>query len=103
MTEPPTPTSAPGTSSTRPSGRGRQAGPGSEPRTVPATTDARLEEARALVASREIDVLSLDVFDTLLWRKVPHPHNVFALLALRLIEEKALDQDLDAGAFALCA
>ena len=46
-------------------------------------------------------MLSLDVFDTLLWRKVPDPHNVFALLALRLIDEKALDRDLDAGAFAL--
>jgi predicted HAD superfamily hydrolase len=65
------------------------------------TTDARLEEARALVTSKEIDVLSLDVFDTLLWRKVPEPHDVFVLLAVRLMEEGALAEDLDPGAFAL--
>jgi FMN phosphatase YigB (HAD superfamily) len=101
MTERPTPTSAPGTSSTSPADGGRQSRTGAPPRLLSATTDARLEQARALVTSNDIDVLSLDVFDTLLWRKVPHPHNVFALLALRLIEEKALNRDLDAGAFAV--
>ena len=36
-------------------------------------TDARLAEAFALVESDEIAVLSLDVFDTVLWRKVAEP------------------------------
>ena len=36
----------------------------------------------------------------MLWRKVPEPHDVFVLLALRLIELGGLAPDLDGGAFA---
>ena len=74
MTEPPTHTSAQGTSSTPTSGPRAQR----PVRTPPArprrrTTDARLERAHELLASDSFDVLSLDVFDTILWRKVPEP------------------------------
>ena len=46
-------------------------------------------------------MLSLDVFDTILWRKVPEPVDAFLLLALRLIERGGLTPDVDAGGFAL--
>ena len=44
-------------------------------------TDARLCELRDLVDSGDFDLLSLDVFDTLVWRRVPQPADVFFLLA----------------------
>ena len=66
-----------------------------------ATTDGRLERAHELLASDSFDVLSLDVFDTILWRKVPEPVDAFLLLALRLIELGGLTADVDAGGFAL--
>lgn len=59
-----------------------------EPRTQPAVAavaelapgaDARLVEAFALVRSPEISVLSLDVFDTILWRRVAEPVDAFLL------------------------
>lgn len=43
--------------------------------------DARLRELCALVDSGDFDLLSLDVFDTLVWRRVPQPADVFFLLA----------------------
>src|SRR2546423_1594114 len=50
----------------------------------PAFTDARLERVRALVERGSVKVLSLDVFDTLLWRIVPEPVDAFPLLGSRL-------------------
>ncbi len=101
MIEPPTHTSAQGTSSTPTSGTHAQKRPAPAGPSQTSTTDARLERAYELLASDSFDVLSLDVFDTILWRKVPEPHDVFVLLALRLIEMGGLAPDVDGGAFAL--
>src|SRR4051794_10048155 len=57
--------------------------------------DARLAEAFALVESDEIAVLSLDVFDTVLWRKVAEPREAFDLIAARLRARGALAPGID--------
>jgi hypothetical protein len=51
--------------------------------------DVRLAPALALLAdpAQGIEVLSLDVFDTLLWRLVPEPVDAFPLLGRRLIAD----------------
>jgi FMN phosphatase YigB (HAD superfamily) len=46
-------------------------------------------------------VLSLDCFDTLLWRKVPEPINAFFVLGSQLQFEGLLAPDIDGSAFAL--
>ncbi|MDQ4067958.1 MAG: hypothetical protein M3203_00525 [Actinomycetota bacterium] len=46
--------------------------------------DARLSEAYALFERAPFTVLSLDVFDTLLWRTVPEPVDAFVLFGSRL-------------------
>jgi len=46
-----------------------------------------LEEVHRIVADKQCAVLSLDIFDTLLWRRVPRPTDAFALLAARLRAE----------------
>jgi predicted HAD superfamily hydrolase len=42
--------------------------------------DSRLIKAYELIDSGQISVLSLDIFDTLAWRKVPEPYDVFLIL-----------------------
>lgn len=37
-----------------------------------------------LLADRSCAAVSLDIFDTVLWRRVPRPTDVFAMLAARL-------------------
>ena len=51
-----------------------------------ASDDSRLGEALRLLAREPISVLSLDVFDTLIWRAVPEPVDAFVLLGRRLQE-----------------
>lgn len=48
--------------------------------------DARLTEALAVLAREPISVLSIDIFDTLMWRVVPKPVDAFLLLGRRLRE-----------------
>jgi FMN phosphatase YigB (HAD superfamily) len=56
------------------------------------STDARLEEAFRLVADPSLSVLSLDVFDTLIWRKVADPVDAFFVVGERLrAEQLAVD------------
>lgn len=43
-----------------------------------------LEDVHRVIADRSCEVLSLDIFDTVLWRRVPRPADVFGLLAPRL-------------------
>jgi FMN phosphatase YigB (HAD superfamily) len=43
-----------------------------------------LEDVHRVIADRSCAVLSLDIFDTILWRRVPRPADVFGLLASRL-------------------
>lgn len=45
--------------------------------------DLRIRALTALVDSGAFDVLSLDVFDTLVWRGVPRPSDAFLLMAKR--------------------
>ncbi len=56
------------------------------PPQVPAFTDARLQRVVAAVESGAVKVLSLDVFDTLVWRIVPEPVDAFPLLGARLLD-----------------
>ena len=66
---------------------------------APARTDARLEPAFAALADPDVRVLSLDIFDTLLWRKVPEPVAAFELMAQRLRATGALAPDVGDEAF----
>jgi FMN phosphatase YigB (HAD superfamily) len=54
------------------------------------TTDARLTRALGLLANPDVRVLSLDVFDTLLWRRAPEPVDVFPMVARGLAEQGLL-------------
>lgn len=49
-------------------------------------SDSRLLAAYRAVEQREIEILSCDIFDTLLWRKVPEPTDLFLLLGEQLKE-----------------
>ena len=49
------------------------------------TGDRRLATLRELVDSGRYDVLSLDVFDTFVWRRVPRPSDAFFVLAALVI------------------
>ena len=61
--------------------------------------DRRLREARSLIASGSVSVLSLDVFDTLLWRTVPRPTDAFLLLGYQLARQNRLHPTIDPHAF----
>jgi FMN phosphatase YigB (HAD superfamily) len=56
----------------------------------PRTTDARLERAFELVAEPRIKALTIDVFDTLLFRRVPDPIDAFPIVGARLGERGAV-------------
>jgi len=47
-------------------------------------TDSRLKPAYDLIDSGKIAVLSLDIFDTLFWRKVPSPSDLFIMIGEHL-------------------
>jgi FMN phosphatase YigB (HAD superfamily) len=66
-----------------------------DPKDVPTaprvdTLDARLRPVIAALVDPRVRVMSFDVFDTLLWRRVPEPVDAFVLLALRLHERGLL-------------
>jgi FMN phosphatase YigB (HAD superfamily) len=48
--------------------------------------DKTLKRLAAAIEDRSVDLVSVDVFDTLLWRKAPYPTDVFHLLGRRLRE-----------------
>src|SRR4051812_42948708 len=60
------------------------------PRKVRTLTDAQeaghplLEDVHRIIADRSCSVLTLDIFDTVLWRRVPRPTDVFGILGARL-------------------
>jgi FMN phosphatase YigB (HAD superfamily) len=60
-----------------------------------------LEEVARRLRSGAIEALTSDVFDTIVWRTVPEPVDVFVLLGQRLREREALDPSLDPRSFAL--
>src|SRR5262245_15964998 len=45
-----------------------------------------LDDIHRMIVDRSCSVLSLDIFDTVLWRRVPRPTDVFAILGARLRE-----------------
>ena len=72
-----------------------------EARGDPLATDVRLQAAFAHLAKGGCDVLSVDLFDALMWRKLPEPvlHAPY-LLGARLAAEGLLAHDIGAGDFA---
>src|SRR3954469_8005458 len=54
------------------------------------TTDARLTRALSLLNGPDVTTLSLDVFDTMVWRRAPEPTDVFPMVANRLAEQDRL-------------
>ncbi|MFC7342476.1 HAD family hydrolase [Saccharopolyspora griseoalba] len=60
-----------------------------------------LERVRRLVSDGSCAVLSLDVFDTVLWRRVPRPTDVFAMLGARLRREGRVPDWITDGTFRL--
>jgi predicted HAD superfamily hydrolase len=62
--------------------------------------DARLRAAHAALAAGDVAVLSLDLFDTLVWRGVPEPVGAFELVAAQLHARGLLDPDVDPQTFA---
>lgn len=63
-------------------------------------TDSRLVNAYASIDAKEIEVLSLDIFDTLVWRKVPEPEDLFLILGERFQKEGFLIPAVTAVGFA---
>jgi HAD superfamily hydrolase (TIGR01549 family) len=63
------------------------------------TADARLERAFGLVAEPRIKLLTLDVFDTLLFRRVTDPVDAFPLVAEGLRERGLLGPDITSLGF----
>jgi FMN phosphatase YigB (HAD superfamily) len=63
-------------------------------------TDRRLGPALSALAAGQVKVLSVDVFDTLLWRRVPEPKDAFLLLGRRLAAEGRLAAHVNPVAFA---
>ena len=62
--------------------------------------DQRLQAAWELLERRGVEVLSLDVFDTLVWRSAGSPHAVFPRLADLLRRRGLLPEHVTNGAFA---
>jgi len=65
-----------------------------------AISDRRLQPAVDAIASGRVRLLSIDVFDTLLWRKVPEPKDVFLLLGRQLTEAGKLARHISPVMFA---
>lgn len=59
----------------------------------------RLKAAYEQIDRGSVELLSLDVFDTVLWRKVPVPEDVFLMLGYRLKREGWLIPAMPAEAF----
>jgi len=63
------------------------------------TLDVRLGPPSAALADPQVKVLSFDVFDTLLWRRVPDPVDAFDLVADALHELELLPRRVDPRVF----
>lgn len=62
--------------------------------------DLRLMEATRRIDSGSVKLLSLDIFDTLLWRKVPLPADLFLLLGQQFKQEGWLIEGITPECFA---
>ncbi len=65
-----------------------------------ALTDRRLQPILDAIAAKAIKVLSVDVFDTLIWRKVPEPKDMYWLLGQTFKAQNALAHHVSAAQFA---
>lgn len=70
--------------------------PGAPPRT---STDARLRAAFSALDDPALRVVSVDVFDTLLWRTVEEPMDAFAIIGARLQAEGLLARHITPESF----
>jgi FMN phosphatase YigB (HAD superfamily) len=68
--------------------------------TSQAMTDRRLQAITSAITARAIKVLSVDVFDTLIWRKVPDAHDAFWLLGQWLKDKGLLAAHVSPAQFA---
>ncbi len=66
---------------------------------LPPSRRQRLFQARRRIEAGGVSAVSLDVFDTLLWRRVPRPTDAFLLLGHRLAEDGELQPWLTPAAF----
>jgi FMN phosphatase YigB (HAD superfamily) len=66
---------------------------------LPHDGSTRLAAARRLIEQGLISVLSLDMFDTIVWRRVPRPTDAFVLLGTELVEAGLLDPQIRPAAF----
>jgi FMN phosphatase YigB (HAD superfamily) len=62
--------------------------------------DARLIDAQHLLEQGSFSVLSLDIFDTLIWRITPEPVDAFVLLGRRLADDGRLRDGIGPELFA---
>ena len=49
--------------------------------------DPRIQEVERLIDSGNYDILSLDIFDTVVWRTTPRPKDLFFQVAATLLEQ----------------
>src|SRR5437879_5074605 len=66
----------------------------------PLSADQRLAPAFEALADGSLQAVSVDVFDTLLWRAVAEPVDAFVLLGERLAAAGALADDAPPAVFA---
>ena len=66
----------------------------------PVCEDRRIQELEGLIDSGDFDLLSLDVFDTLVWRMVPQAADVFFLVGHALRERGLLFESSTIESFA---
>ena len=60
---------------------------------------AQLHRVRKLIEEGAVSVLSLDMFDTIVWRKVPRPTDAFIILGEGLLRDGLLGPGIDAYTF----
>lgn len=60
-----------------------------------------IEEATRRVLAGDFDLLTSDVFDTLVWRPVAAPHDLFVAVGTRLVSDGHLSDAVPPGVFAL--
>lgn len=63
-------------------------------------TDHRLVPLAQDLTDKKYDVLSLDIFDTLLWRRVPEPTDIFTQVGVRLLDQGHLNHSVSITQFA---
>ena len=63
------------------------------------STDKRINDLYEIINTGNYQLLSLDIFDTTVWRKVPVPTDLFFLVAEKLIRKGQLDQGASPASF----